>query len=134
MSDLPHGASPGELLEEFCRAYERRDIERVMACFVESDDCLVLGTGEADRRWGLEDIRDFFVSEWGAVESCSLSPQNIHSCLRGTVAWLAADIRVRARLRGRSMQCWARLTGVAEHQGIRWGWSHVHISIPADVQ
>ncbi len=134
MSELSTVGLPGDLLESFCRAYGDRDIERLMDCFIDASDCVVLGLGENDRRMGSEEIRDFFLSDWTTVEKSTFNPLNIVVSQSGAVAWLVADMRVQARLRGRYMQSTARLTGVAREAASAWRWCQLHLSIPADVQ
>jgi len=129
MSDLP-----GELLESFCRAYGDRDIDRLMSCFCETGDCMVVGLGENDRRVGCEEIREFFLTDWTTVEKATMNADNVVVSYAGEVAWLVAEMRVQARLRGRFMQSVARLTGVARERAGAWQWCQIHLSIPADVQ
>ena len=118
-------------LTKFSDAYARRDKDALLAVFAPDPDVLLFGTGADEKRIGRAELkaqtdRDFAQSE---AASCRWTWHSVSTA--GSVAWLAADGVVSARVAGQNLSFPVRLTAVLERRGDQWPIVQAHVSVPA---
>ncbi len=121
-------------LRGFFEAFEKRDMERILSCFAPDPDVMMIGTGADEKRVGLQEIRTQIERDWRQSESAAIKPERTSVSASGAVAWVAADLSLQARVKGREIVMPGRLTVVMEKREGRWLWMLSHLSVPAGGQ
>ena len=63
------GAEIQSVLDKFCAGYGKKDIDALLSLFDADPDVLVIGTGEDEKRTGLEEIRIQFERDFANPSS-----------------------------------------------------------------
>jgi ketosteroid isomerase-like protein len=121
-------------LEQFKRAYEQRDMGRLLALFAADADVVLFGTGADEKRIGLTEIQAQAERDWAQSEAFTLEWGWSSVSAAGPVAWVAADVAGHVRMDGQEVQLPLRLTAILEHRGASWLWMQAHVSLPAAEQ
>ena len=123
-----------ETLQAFADAWGRRDLDGVLALFGPDPDVVVLGSGTDEKRLGRSELREQLVRDWSQSDAfCVEFGWHLVSAA-GVVAWVTADMTVRATIDGAAMTFPGRLTAVLEKRAGRWRWMQSHFSLPAGEQ
>ena len=120
------------VLQRQLAAYQAKDLEGVMACFVADEAVLSYGTNLDQKVRGLQAVRQAFADDFDGFESASLSITWSQVCAQGEVAWVAADCEALMRVEGESYRTKARATTVLLKRQGQWLVAQSHLSFPAD--
>ena len=120
------------LIQAFLEAYSNKDLNRMMGCFAEDSDCVVIGASEAERVAGLSAIRASFSRDIQEADFIAFEPT--WQCISGTdrVAWVLMECIVSLTVRGITSEIKTRWTLITEKRDSFWLIRHSHFSIPID--
>src|SRR3954447_18177926 len=113
-----------ELLESYCEAVTRRDLDAVVAMF--DEDVVCIGTGEDEWYEGREAIRRGLERDFSQSEGLTVSVESSRARAEGAVGWIGARVRVVADVDGQAVQIEARLTATLRHDAGRWLFVQSH--------
>ncbi len=121
-------------INNFLKAYSRRDLEGALALLAPDPDLLFIGTGADEKILGIKRAsaqmkRDYEQSDEISVK---LGPVSISSA--GPVAWMFADSTWRVKAGGQEMNYEWRWTMVLEKRQGKWLIAQSHLSAPAQAQ
>ncbi len=117
-------------LNGFLKAYHDKDLPGILKLFAPDPDVVFYGNGEDEKSVGVAGIRE--QAEHDSSQSAAVSLRITWSSVSsaGAVAWLAADIEIRAEVQGMEMILPARLTAVLEKRAEEWFFMQWHASVP----
>jgi ketosteroid isomerase-like protein len=130
-ADTQTEAAVQATFEQTRRAYEQRDMARLLELFAPDPDLVMYGTGADEKRLGLAQVQAQAQRDWAQTEAASFEWSWTSISSAGSVAWVAADVIGHARVSGQEVQFPLRLTGVLERRGERWLWVQWHFSVAA---
>jgi ketosteroid isomerase-like protein len=116
-------------LGRFIKAYQDKDLGGILKLFAPDPDVVFYGNGEDEKSIGIAGIRDQAENDWSQSAGISLEVKWSSVASAGSVAWLAADIEIRAGVEGMEMRLPARLTAVLEKRAGEWLFMQWHVSV-----
>jgi ketosteroid isomerase-like protein len=117
-------------LNGFLKAYHDKDLAGILKLFAPDPDVVFYGNGEDEKSVGVAGIREQAEHDWSQSAAVSLRITWSSVSSAGAVAWLAADIAIRAEVQGMEMILPARLTAVLEKRAEEWFFMQWHASVP----
>ena len=117
-------------LNGFLKAYHDKDLAGILKLFAPDPDVVFYGNGEDEKSVGVAWIREQAEHDWSQSAAVSLRTTWSSISSAGAVAWLAADIEIRAEVQGMEMILPARLTAVLEKRAEEWFFMQWHASVP----
>ena len=118
-------------LQRMTGAYQRRDLEAVMATFGSDPDVMLFGTGADEVRRGKDAIRTQVQRDWGQTDEVSLALRWGPVSAAGDVAWTWAEGSFDFRAGDVEGSLPARVSAVLERRDGQWLIVHSHFSAPA---
>jgi ketosteroid isomerase-like protein len=118
-------------LKQMFDAYEKRDLQAMLAVVAPDADVLVIGSGEDERAIGADDFGKSSKRDWAQSEAASIGFKEPMVSMAGAVAWLAADVTFQFTVKGKQSNLPGRLTAVMEKRGGRWLFMQMHFSTPS---
>ncbi len=131
MQDAQAVAEILETLDRYSATYARHDLDGILELFAPDPDIVLLGTGADEKRIGFDQIRQQFERNFNETEASTITWDWRHVAVVGSMAWVAADAVIAARVAGKDMQFPIRMTIVLERRDGAWLWVHRHASVPA---
>ncbi len=122
------------LLKDFSKAVENRDIDAVMKLFATDADIVSVGSEERETAVGPEEYRKFLIRAFSRPVSFSWDwGWTLVSARDNNVAWVTAEGFVITRKVGNTIETRSpyRLSAVFERRNDRWFWMSYHGSEPA---
>ncbi len=130
-ADENTAAEVSETLEAYRLAWERRDLEGMVATLAPDADMTIIGTGGDERIVGLEDLRKQTERDWRQSDEATWQWQVRDISSAGPVAWTLIDGEIQARFASIRTAFPVRITTVLELRGDRWLIMQMHLSVPA---
>jgi len=130
-ADAKTAAAVLAVLDKFAERYSKRDFDGVMAHFVPDPDVVVIAAGRDEKRVGPAELKAQLERDWAQSEAASFEFGWRLVSAAGSVAWLAADMTIRANVGGKEMSLPGRVTAVLEQRGDRWLFVQFHYSLPS---
>jgi hypothetical protein len=130
-------ASALQVLENFSKAHEERNLDLLLSCFSNKPDIIILGTDE-NELW--IDKVSFGQSQKSAYETFSavkLSERDkvLHLCKTGGQAWFYMRVNWYLESEGKQFTFdGIRTTGVLEKENDKWQIVQLHTSLPVKGQ
>jgi len=118
------------VLDRFREGYGNKNIDILMSLFDPDPNVLVIGTGEDEKRSGLEEIKIQFERDFCQSEQLTVEFKNVSVSQQESVCWIAADTHVYFSAQGRAMHVFLRFTGVLTKRGGNWLFVQTHFSLP----
>src|SRR5665648_47085 len=118
-------------LNKFSKTYEQRDMEGVLSVLIPNSDVIVIGTGQDEKRIGIDAVRLQLERDLSQTDVVSMEILQHMISAAGKVAWMTADIVVRAMAGGQEIYLPTRLTVVLEQREKRWFIAQWHMSVPS---
>jgi len=118
------------VLDKFCTGYGNKDIDALLNLFDSDPDVLVIGTGEDEKRTGLEEIRIQFERDFCQSERLTVDFENVAISQQDSVCWIAGDTNVYFTAEERAMHVLLRFTAVLIHHDGKWLFVQTHFSVP----
>lgn len=117
-----------EVFETWMKAYEDRDVEKVLACY--TPDAVYIGTGEDEKMLGVDEMREGFERAFAQCDSMDVEIGWTSVSSHGEVAWLVAECLFRIDTGGPELWLHGRVTAVLVKRDGRWLVAHSHTSTP----
>lgn len=95
---------------------------------------VVVGTGADERRVGLPEFQQVIERDWAQSEAATAEIGWYSVSAAGPVAWVAADVIIRAQVGDQAIQLGGRLTAVLERRRETWLIVQFHMSLPSAEQ
>jgi ketosteroid isomerase-like protein len=122
-------------LKQMFDAYEKRDLQGMLAVWAADPDVLVIGSGEDEKHIGLGEFGKSSKRDWAQSEAASVNcVGDVLVSTARTVSWFAADVAFQFTIKGKKSQLPGRLTGVMEKRNDKWLLMQMHFSTPAREQ
>ena len=120
-----------KVIQDYLQAYEARDLERVLSCFSDDGEVVVLGTDPDERNIGKPQIRAQLEKDWRSSDSARMRIDWLSVSGGNGVAWYTAETITTAVVQGIEHEFPIRFSGVAEQRGEEWKIAQMHFSLPA---
>ena len=130
-ADAKTEAAVMSTLSKFIEAHVSRDMDSALSFLAPDPDLVYIGTGVDEKRLGLNEVRVQLERDWAQTEAASIELGWSSVSAAGSVAWVAADAIVHAKVSGQEMSFAGRLTAVLEQRRGRWLLMQRHFSVPA---
>ncbi len=124
------GAEIQSVLDQFCVAYGKKDIDALLSLFDADPHVLVIGTGEDEKRTGLAEIKIQFERDFCQSDKLTVEFENLAISEKDAVCWVAGDTNVYLTAEGRAMHVYLRFTAVLNRQNGKWLFVQTHFSVP----
>ena len=118
------------VLDRFCEGYGNKDIDILLSLFDPDPDVLVIGTGEDEKRTGLEEIKIQFERDFCQSDQLTVEFKNVSVSELGPVCWVAGDTHVYFTAENKAMRVFLRFTGVLANRDGKWLFVQTHFSLP----
>jgi uncharacterized protein (TIGR02246 family) len=122
------------VLDKMREGYAKRDLSGLLALFATDADLVAIGSGADEKRVGPDQLKVQLERDFAQSESFSMDFDRVSISAAGSVAWLAADCVLNAKVSGQEMRLDGRLTAVLEKRGDRWLIMQEHLSMPSGEQ
>ncbi|MBW4256246.1 nuclear transport factor 2 family protein [Methanobacterium sp. YSL] len=122
------------LLEEYSQAYQNKDVEGILELFVDSDDLVVIGTGDDEWVNGINELKSGFERDMGQADTINVKFRDISISSSSNVAWLSSHMNMEATVEGQEIYLPGRLTAVVLEKNGKWLFANLHYSLPSDLQ
>jgi len=122
------------LLEKYSQAYQDKDIEGILELFVDSDDLVVIGTGDDEWVNGMNELKSGFERDMEQADDIHVKFRDISISYSGNVAWLSGHMNMEATVEGQDIYLPGRLTAVVLEKNGKWLFVNLHYSLPSDLQ
>ncbi len=119
-----------DALNRFGDAFRRRDMGSLMAMLAPDPDVTFFGTGPDEERVGVSNIREQIQRDWDQSESASIDLGPLSVSTQGSVAWVAGNVTLMARVDGAELRSPGRLTAVIDKRDGHWLIDQWHLSVP----
>ena len=124
------GAEIQSVLDKFCEGYGKKDIDALLSLFDSDPDVLVIGTGEDEKRTGLEEIRIQFERDFFQSERLTVDFENVAISQQDSVCWVAGDTNVYFTAEEKALHVFLRFTAVLTQRDGKWLFVQTHFSVP----
>jgi len=121
-------------LRKLIEGYESRDMDSVLSCHAPDPDLVAIGTGVDEKSLGLNEVRAHLERDLAQSEAISIELGWSRVSAAGSVAWVAGDAIIHARVKGKEISLPVRFTAVLEQRNDRWLLMHFHDSMPSGEQ
>ena len=121
------------VLEEFIRAWETKNMEKISKIWAHDDDMINFGTDAAERWVGWESLKEKYRQMFESFEKIdfTISNQSIKVSESGTVAWYSENMDGDFVVKGEQVGVKGlRITGVLEKRNGNWVIVQRHVSLP----
>lgn len=122
------------LLEEYSQAYQNKDVEGILELFVDSDDLVVIGTGDDEWVNGINELKSGFERDMDQADTINVKFRDISISSSSNVAWLSSHMNMEATVEGQEIYLPGRLTAVVLEKNGKWLFANLHYSLPSDLQ
>ena len=122
------------VVNQLVEAFTKRDVASCLALFAPDPDVIFIGSGADERCIGLDEVKTEFERAFSQSEEASVQLGWYSVSAVGSVAWVASDAVIQAKVRGQEISFPVRITIVLEQRGGRWLIVQWHDSLPAASQ
>ncbi len=133
-ADAQTEAAVKAVMDGFAEYYAKRDLDGILALFAPDPDVVMYGTGADEKRVGLSEIKAQAERDWSQSDAASLTYEWTSVSSAGSVAWLAGDVVINAKIGEQEVTLPARFTGVFENREGKWLVVQAHISLGAQAE
>lgn len=125
---LPETNRAQTIFNQFCTAYQNRDLATLLSLFTKNSN--MWGSGVDEYRVGLQQIEEQFKRDWSQAEKCEIE---VVSMIPSTpdALWMAAVCQAKITVAG-EVHVFEHLRGtiIIEEENGCWKISHMHTSFP----
>ena len=126
-----------EVLDNFVKAHEEKDLEMLLSCFSDKPDITIIGT-DRDELWvDKVSMGDAQKRAYGTFDVVKLSVRDkiLKLCSDGEIAWFYMKVNWSVESEGESLTFdGIRTTGVLEKTSDKWAIAQIHTSMPVEGQ
>ena len=117
--------------DRFIDLYIKKDLKGVMALHDEA--VTAIGTNRDEQFVGREALGKAYARDFARIDRIkSIGWSVLSSGAQGSVAWVAADLRISCVIGGAAQDIGGRLTTILRKKGPHWKIVQTHYSLPAD--
>ena len=127
-------AAAMKVMNQLIEAFTKRDLDGALALFAPDPDVVFIGSGADERCIGLDEVKAEFERAFAQSEEASIQLGWYSVSAAGSVAWVASDAVIQAKVSGQEISFPVRITTVLEQRGGRWLVVQSHDSLPAAEQ
>jgi len=124
-------AAAMKVMNQLIEAFTKRDLDGALALFAPDPDVVFIGSGADERCIGLDEVKAEFERAFAQSEEASIQLGWYSVSAAGSVAWVASDAVIQAKVSGQEISFPVRITTVLEQRGGRWLVVQSHDSLPA---
>jgi len=123
------------LIKEFCRTYNERDLEGLLALFCKNHPVHAYGTGIDEDRHSLQELKEQVLRDWEQSELSQLFPPKEFFYCKDPVSWAAGTFSAKVTTSGQTLEI-PNLRGSISviREENEWKISQMHASFPASNQ
>ena len=121
-------------LKGMFEAYEKRDLNGVLAFWSPDPDITMIGSGADERSVGINQFAQIIMRDWKQSDKAEVSLGEMDVSANGPVAWFTTDIMFDIVSGADKINFSGRLTGVMEKRGSEWLLLQMHFSVPSSEQ
>ncbi len=126
-----------EVLDNFVKAHEEKDLEMLLSCFSDKPDITIIGT-DRDELWvDKVSMGDAQKRAYGTFDVVKLSVRDkiLKLCSDGEIAWFYMKVNWSVESEGKSSTFdGIRTTGVLKKLDDKWAIVQIHTSMPIEGQ
>ena len=122
------------IMNRLFEAYMSRDMDSALSCHTPDPDLVAIGTGVDEKSLGLNEVRGHLERDLAQSEAVSIELGWSRVSAAGSVAWVAGDAIIHAKVSGQEISFPGRFTAVLEQRKGRWFIMQRHFSMPASEQ
>lgn len=123
-----------DMLNRYAKAYADKNIDAMMALFLDDPDIVAIGTGTDEWIDGCDELREGFKRDFAQADNIQVKFEKITIQSECNVAWLSALMTMYAVISGKEALLSGRLSMVLENKDNKWLFTHLHFSLPANEQ
>lgn len=121
-------------LEEYAEAYCAKDIDRLMALFVEGEEISLIGTGGDELCSGQSEVSSVFERNFDEATANKFEWGWKHVAIYGDAATVAISLIIHLTVDGAKLRVPLRWTVTLVKTDAGWKWVHRHASAAASSQ
>jgi uncharacterized protein (TIGR02246 family) len=121
-------------LEEYAAAYCAKDLNRLMAIFVDGEKISLIGTGADELCSGRDAIAAVFERNFRDATATRFEWTWVDVNIHGDAAVVACTLNIHLEIGNRKLVVPVRWTVSLVHNDGSWGWIHRHASSAANAQ
>ncbi len=121
-------------LDEYAEAYCGKDLERLMAIFVDGDDISIIGTGSDELCAGRHAVASIFSRNFNEATATSFQWGWKDVAIHGNAATVAIQLAIHLTINNQAIEVPLRWTVSLVRVGQDWKWIHRHASSAASSQ
>ncbi|HTY21764.1 MAG TPA: nuclear transport factor 2 family protein [Desulfomonilaceae bacterium] len=118
-------------LDAYAKAYEKKDINSIMAMVSPDSSTVFVDNGPQGRHVGEEAIKAAYQAEFKQIKSAVLEYTWLSAASKGDIAWFATELTAKVDLGKQKIEVPGRWTGVLEKRGGKWLMVLSHFSYTA---
>jgi len=130
-ADTKTEAAVMAVMNQLIEAFTKRDLDGALALFAPDPDVVFIGSGVDEKCIGLAEVKAELERAFAQSEESSIQLGWYSVSAAGSVAWVASDAVIRAKVSGQEISFPVRITTVLEQRGGRWLVVQSHDSLPA---
>jgi uncharacterized protein (TIGR02246 family) len=119
-ADAQTKAAVVKTLNDMWKAYSRKDVEGVVACYAPDADATGIGSGADEIYVGPKQFRKGLTRDFAQADEIKVSVSNVRVSASGSVAWAFGKCVFAAKVGGESLRMAGRLTAVLEKRRGKW--------------
>ena len=119
------------VINQVKEAFNKRDLNSIPILFAPDPDVVFYGTGADEKGIGQAGINADWERAFAQSEASSIELGWISVSAAGSVAWVASDCIIRAKVSGQEISFPIRFTTVLEQRNGKWLIVQSHASVPA---
>jgi ketosteroid isomerase-like protein len=116
------------LLNRYARAYERKDLETIMAMIASKPEPIFVYPGPEGLRVGRSQIKAAYERDFSKFQSAKIDYTSISVGSRGRIAWFASEWVATVDMDGQELTIPARWTAVLEKRHGKWLFVQSHFT------
>ena len=126
-----------EVLDNFVKAHEEKDLEMLLSCFSDKPDITIIGT-DRDELWvDKVSMGEAQKRAYGTFDVVKLSVRDkiLKLCTNGEISWFYMKVNWSVESEGKSSTFdGIRTTGVLQKLDAKWAIVQIHTSMPIEGQ
>ena len=115
-------------LDNYWKAYESKDLEKVMS--LTAPDFFGYGTGRDEKAVGIDQLKKQMERDFAQAGSIALQRTIAGFGFSGNVAWTAHDVVFVSQTGKGEVRMEGRMSSVLRKEGGKWLVGHIHFSMP----
>ncbi|MGB9980488.1 nuclear transport factor 2 family protein [Methanobacterium sp.] len=123
-----------EMLNRYAQAYADKNINNMMALFLEDPNIVAIGTGTDEWVHGYSELKKGFERDFAQADNIQVKFEKVTIQSANSAAWLSGLMTMYATVSGKEVLLSGRLSMVLERIGDKWLFTHLHFSLPAGEQ